>query len=36
MAKFCPINDRQTDEHIVRLNALLVVTLLSLVNNRLI
>lgn len=31
MAKFCPINNQQTDEHVVRLNALLVVTLLSLV-----
>lgn len=31
MAKFCPINNKQTDEHVVRLNALLVVTLLALV-----
>jgi hypothetical protein len=31
MAKFCPINNKQTDEHVVRLNALLVVSLLLLV-----
>lgn len=31
MAKFCPIHSKQTDENIVRLNALLVVALLGLV-----